>query len=185
MMVWLETHSTCPLCRSTVVQTNIPETSEQNLNDTDVVDVADVVDVTDVANDADDADVGSNNTSISDIFRNIINSNSRDLNNLSIDNVNDNSIMFSFDIPLPNERSNLSSDTIINNNAYIVQQLERIMSNVTLPNVSMNGNPPSIETNNNVEVQGRSDDNNDNESSNHNENDTENGTQPRNFPEVD
>jgi hypothetical protein len=93
--------------------------------------------------------------------------------------------MFSFDIPLPNERSNLSSDTIINNNAYIVQQLERIMSNATLPNVSTNGNPPSIETNNNVEVQGRSDDNNDNESSNHNENDTDNGTQSRNFPEVD
>ena len=178
MMVWLETHSTCPLCRSVVVQTNIPETSERNLND---------VGVANDANDANDANIVSNNTSISDIFRNIINSNSHDLNNLSIDNVNDNSIMFSFDLPLPNERSNLSSDTIINNNAYIVDQLERIMSNAILPNVSTNGNSPSIETNNDVAVQGHSDNNSGNdiviESDSINRN--ENGSESRNFPEVD
>jgi len=76
MMTWLESHSTCPLCRENVVP-SAPAPAPAPAA-------------------APNAAPASTNT-----FSNIINNirNSTNLNNLSIDNMNDDSIMFSFDLP--------------------------------------------------------------------------------------
>jgi len=142
MMTWLETNSTCPLCRSNVVRP--VETAAPDSNQDD-------------ANDANDDSQNPDNISISNIFNTLMENSNNEFDNLSVDNVNDNSIMFSFDLP----RSQVNSQTT-NSETSIIPQIERLLTN-TLSRSSNNSN-----SNNNSDTTTRHDTSDDN-----------------NYPEVD
>jgi hypothetical protein len=90
-----------------------------------------------------------------------------DFNNLSIDNVNDNSVMFSFDLP----RSQVNSQNT-DDNSFIIPQIERLLSNTIsrsiLSNTTSRTNVTPPDSNNN-EDNGDNDDNYDNYDNNDND----------------
>jgi hypothetical protein len=109
MMMWLETNSTCPLCRSNVVRpVETPQTAAPDSN----------------RDDANDNSQNPDNISISNIFNTLMQNSNNDFDNLSVDNVNDNSIVFSFDLP----RSQVNSQNT-NSETSIVPQIERLFAN--------------------------------------------------------
>ena len=106
MMTWLETNSTCPLCRSNVVRpAETPQTAAPDSNQ----------------GDANDDSQNPDNISISNIFNTLMQTGNNEFDNLSVDNMNDNSIVFSFD--LPRSQVNTNSET------SIVPQIERLLAN--------------------------------------------------------
>jgi predicted Zn-ribbon and HTH transcriptional regulator len=160
MMAWLETHSTCPLCRVSVIETatgtgigtggeNISQTPTANTN----TGSTDGVDMTSLLNSIRDNLVNSfnNTTSASTATaapttttlpasRTDLNNNASNaayantifnrLSNLSIDNVNDDSIMFSFDMPShSNTYASQVNDLNELSNSYIIPQLTQMFSN--------------------------------------------------------
>ena len=158
MMTWLETHSTCPLCRANVIRVETPETNtatsnnetatNNNENDTNTE--------TNTTNNSD-------NVNISNIFNNLLQNGNNDFNNLSIDNVNDNSIMFSFDLP-SGQLNGQNSE----NNPFIIPQIERLMANTISRNIFNNGTStygvtPSTSNNNDNNNGHDNGDDNDNE----------------------
>ena len=142
MMTWLETNSTCPLCRSNVVravETTTTSnsgventTNETNANGANSANDANSANGANSANDANHANDangansanGASNLSISDILNTLMQNSNNEFDNLSVDNVNDNSIMFSFDIP----RSQLSGQNT-NGETSIIPQIERLFAN--------------------------------------------------------
>jgi hypothetical protein len=144
MMTWLETHSTCPLCRANVIRVEVPETNTAT-NETSNTN-------TNTNTNENETNVETNNSdniSISNIFNNLLQNSNNDFNNLSIDSVNDNSIMFSFD--LPSEQVDRQNSE---NNTFIIPQLERLMANTVSRNIFNNGTSsygvtPSTSNNNN------------------------------------
>ena len=179
MMAWLETNSTCPLCRLSVVE---PVTGAENDAQTGDVDTnSDTIngpDMTNLFNSIRDNLVNSFNnmatapapapatattatptsTSSANNATQLLNQ----LSNLSIDNVNDDSIMFSFDMP-PNSSAYGSQLNDLNelSNSYIIPQLSQLFSN-TLGRGASNRAPPSNTPNNNT------DNNTNNDSDDHN-----------------
>ena len=136
MMTWLETHSTCPLCRENVVNvrashtndstgTNTNTNTETTINNTENPENEDSLGNTDNTDNADNTDNRNTaeNISISNIFNTLLQNRSNDFNNLSIDNVNNNSIVFSFDVPASRESSQNS-----NSNPFIFPEIERLMN---------------------------------------------------------
>jgi hypothetical protein len=128
MMRWLETHSTCPLCRKNVVnvqasQTNDSTTTQTTNNSNNLGNLGNLESSSNT-NDADNRNTAENIT-ISNIFNTLLENRSNDFNNLSIDNVNDNSIMFSFDLPL--NRENLQNSNS-NSTQNIIPRIERLMN---------------------------------------------------------
>ena len=115
MMTWLETNSTCPLCRSNVVRpVETPQTAATDSNQDDANDVRD----------ANDDSQNTDNISISNIFNTLMQNSNNEFDNLSVDNVNDNSIVFSFDLP----RSQVNSQNT-NSETSIIPQIERLLTN--------------------------------------------------------
>jgi len=130
MMTWLETNSTCPLCRSNVVRpAETPQTAAPDSNQGDA-------NGANGANGANDDSQNPDNISISNIFNTLMQTGNNDFDNLSVDNVNDNSIVFSFD--LPRSQVNTNSET------SIVPQIERLITNTLSRSVSNSGNTISI-----------------------------------------
>jgi predicted Zn-ribbon and HTH transcriptional regulator len=117
MMTWLETNSTCPLCRSNVVRpAETPQTAAPDSN----------------RDDANDDSQNPDNISISNIFNTLMQTGNNEFDNLSVDNMNDNSIVFSFD--LPRSQVNTNSET------SIVPQIERLLANTLSRSNGNSGN---------------------------------------------
>jgi hypothetical protein len=114
------------LCRSNVVipaetsQTAAPDSNQGDANGANG------------ANGANDDSQNPDNISISNIFNTLMQTGNNDFDNLSVDNVNDNSIVFSFD--LPRSQVNTNSET------SIVPQIERLITNTLSRSVSNSGN---------------------------------------------
>jgi uncharacterized Zn finger protein (UPF0148 family) len=125
MMRWLETHSTCPLCRENVVHVQASQANDStNTQTTNNSNNSENRESSSNTNDADNRNTAENVT-ISNIFNTLLENRSNDFNNLSIDNVNDNSIMFSFDLPL--NRENLQNSNS-NSSQNIIPRIERLMN---------------------------------------------------------
>ena len=184
MMTWLETHSTCPLCRANVVRVETPQTNTASNNTT-------------TNNTEDRTNTGTNtnnnidNLNISNIFNNLIQNSNNDFNNLSIDSLNDNSIMFSFDLPSSQVTGQNSE-----NNPFIIPQIERLMADTLSRNIFNNGTSTygltpntSNNTNTNTTTTTNTTNNtttNTTNNSTNNTNNTNNGQEEdEHYPEVD
>jgi hypothetical protein len=157
MMTWLETHSTCPLCRANVVRSETPQTNTAAnngaTNNTATNNTA-TNNTDDGTNTGTNAGTNANNNidnlNISNIFNNLLQNSNNDFNNLSIDSLNDNSIMFSFDLP-----SSQVNEQNSDNNPFIIPQIERLMANTLSRNIfnrstSTSGAAPTNTNNNNT-----------------------------------
>jgi hypothetical protein len=127
MMTWLESHSTCPLCRSSVVAAATPTPTPA------AAAAAPATAPTHAA---------ATNT-FSDILNNI--RSNTNLDNLSIDNMNDESIVFSFDLP-----RSVNDDTQGREftNTYL-SSLSQIFSNLNRNTANASNTSTNDSTNNN------------------------------------
>jgi hypothetical protein len=174
MMAWLETHSTCPLCRLSVIEPvtgaatgtnagaeNVAQTGNTDMNS----DTINGPDMTNLFNSIRDNLVNSFNnmatatatspasapaaTSAPTSGTNNATQLLNQLSNLSIDNVNDDSIMFSFDMPpSSSEYGSQLNDLNELSSSYIIPQLSQLFSN-TLGRGASSRAPPNNNSNNN------------------------------------
>ena len=139
MMTWLETNSTCPLCRSNVVITETAQTNTNNTNNSNENDESNTSSATGGTGTSTTTTTNNPynpaNIDISNIFNNLMQNNNNEFNNLSIDNMSDDSIMFSFDLPT-SEINRQTSE----NNTFIIPQIERLLAD-TLPRSIFDTNP--------------------------------------------
>jgi hypothetical protein len=176
MMAWLETHSTCPLCRISVVETipetgtgtgaeNVPQTATNNTNtlpstSPDITNMLNNIrtNILNGFNNRTAASVADSTATPSSIANNatqLLNQ----LSNLTIDNVNDNSIMFSFDMPAnSNTYGSRASNLNDLSNSYIIPQLSQLFSNsVPHRNNNDNNNVNNNDNNNDTNTDNNSD----------------------------
>ena len=113
-MTWLESHSTCPLCRGNIV-TAAPAPPTASAAAPPAAPAA-----------------APHATAFSNIINNI--RNSTNLDNLSIDNMNDDSIVFSFDLPRPvndDTQGREFTNTYLSSLSQIFSNLNRNTTNTT------------------------------------------------------
>jgi hypothetical protein len=165
MMAWMETHSTCPLCRVSIVETepvdntNPSENVEQptSTNNSDFTELLNNIrnNIVNGLNNTTSAPTPAPVTSEqahsngSDNRANNINNILNQLPNLSVDNVNNDSIVFSFDMP----RNSDTYDSRLNDlnelsNSYIIPQLSQLFSNTLSRGLSRSATTPPNNTNN-------------------------------------
>jgi hypothetical protein len=127
MMTWLESHSTCPLCRSSVVAAATPTPTPAAA----------------AAAPATAPTPAAATNTFSDILNNI--RSNTNLDNLSIDNMNDESIVFSFDLP-----RSVNDDTQGREftNTYL-SSLSQIFSNLNRNTANASNTSTNDSTNNN------------------------------------
>ena len=139
MMTWLETNSTCPLCRSNVVITETTQTNTNNSNENNASNTYSATGGTGTTTTTTTTTTNNPynpaNICISNIFNNLMQNNNNEFNNLSIDNMSDDSIMFSFDLPTSQINRQTSE-----NNTFIIPQIERLLAD-TLPVSIFDTNP--------------------------------------------
>ena len=159
IMNWLETHSTCPLCRGTVISnppTNDDENRENRENreniENNINNRSSTRNTSLNGSDISDnyMDISNNPVDISNIYNRLLTNNI--FNNLSIEDRNNNSIVFSFDLP---ERQDNNVNNVNYRNSYIYPRLERLFSNYNTHDTSGNINTSTnTNTNNNSENNG-------------------------------
>ena len=179
MMAWMETHSTCPLCRLSIVETE-PDGDTNPSENVDQPASTNNSDFTELLNNIRNNIVnGLNNTTSvptpapvrseqghsngSDNRAHNINNILNRLPNLSVDNVNNDSIVFSFDMPHNSD----TYDSQLNNlnelsSSYIIPQLSQLFSNTLSRGLSRSAAAPP----NNNNVNGENNTNNQNNNTN-------------------
>ena len=120
MMTWLESHSTCPLCRRNVIPEVTPVAAASTSDTTDTS-------ASPASPDSPAPPAPPAATTSESSFSNILNNirNNSNLDNLSIDNINDDSLVFSFDLPRPRNDTQSREFT----NTYL-STLSQIFSNM-------------------------------------------------------
>jgi hypothetical protein len=147
MMTWLESHSTCPLCRGSVVPV-APIASAVPPSATAPATAPATATAT----------APSAPSAASTTFSNLINNirSSTNLDNLSIDNMNDESIVFSFDLPrsISNTYDQEFSNTYLSSLSEIFSNLSRNPTATTPATTDASDNPiqSNSETNDYEEV---------------------------------
>ena len=158
IMTWLETHSTCPLCRRNVVPAP-PTTASPAAPPALAAPAATPAPAAPAAPPAPHAPAAPAATPApaapaapATTFSNIINNirNNTNLDNLSVDNVNDDSIVFSFDLPRSvndDTEGREFTNTYFSSLSQIFSNLNRNTTNTT--NTTNQTNYPSNSTDNN------------------------------------
>ena len=119
IMNWLETNSTCPLCRGNVIGSPSVDGSENRENRENRENIENNPSNPQING----LDISNNPVDISNIYNRLLNNNI--FNNLSIEDRNNNSIVFSFDLP-ENQDNNVNN--VNYRNSYIYPRLERLFS---------------------------------------------------------
>ena len=181
IMNWFETQSTCPLCRGNVISSRSitggdnrenrenRENIENNIENTTNVVPPNNPQINEL-------DISNNEVDISNIYNRLINNNI--FNGLSIEERNNNSIVFSFDVP-ENQENNINNTNY--RNSYIYPRLERLFSSYNMLGTNANNN----NNNNNNNTNNNSNTNNTNNTNNNNENNDNNNNTTNHYDEVD
>jgi hypothetical protein len=184
MMAWLETHSTCPLCRLSVIEPVTGASTGTNAGAENVAQTGDTDTNSDTINDPDMTNLfNSIRDNLVNSFNNMATATAtatapaetptstssannatqllNQLSNLSIDNVNDDSIMFSFDMP-PSSSAYGSQINDLNelSNSYIIPQLSQLFSNTRGRGVSSRAPPDNTPNNPDNNTNNEGDDDN-------------------------
>jgi hypothetical protein len=176
-MNWFETQSTCPLCRGNVISnqpTNGSENRENRENRENIENnINNRTNVVPPNNpQINELDISNNEVDISNIYNRLINNNI--FNGLSIEERNNNSIVFSFDVP-ENQENNINNTSY--RNSYIYPRLERLFSSYNMLGTNVN--------NNNNNNNNRTNNNGSNTNNNNNENNDNNNNTTNHYDEVD
>jgi len=189
IMNWLETNSTCPLCRGNVISSQPISNSvnreshenreniENNINNTQST-MNSSRNSLDISHNY--IDLSNNPVDISNIYNRLLNNNI--FNNLSIEDRNNNSIVFSFDLPE-------SQDNNVNNvnyrNSYIYPRLERLFSSYNRHGTNSTNNTNSTNSTNNTNTTNVSNSSSSSSSSNNNNSSETNNNPSNHYDEVD
>lgn len=126
ILSWLRQHNTCPLCRGNIIRSSSTinqETQENSINSNENNNNNN----NNTRNSVSVPPIASLSNRLNNYYQNLI-QNSQEFNNLNIDGIHDNEIVFSFDLPIGN----------INNPIHNTNDLSSYISSLLEPNSSSN-----------------------------------------------